>query len=114
MPAGHSNQESSGPSVMGSWNAWLSEKTRCCSSLWKKPGQPKQFLFKTVGREAAVMVPWREVDKGLELTLTTLHICPALLPGSNQHVFTELKSLQEASKSASPELEFSALTKIAV
>lgn len=37
-------------------------------------GQPKQFPFRTVGREAVAMVPWRVVDKGLELTLTTLPI----------------------------------------
>lgn len=58
---------------MGSWNAWLSAKTSCCSNLWRKPGQPKQFLFRTVGGEAVAMGPRREVDKGLELTPTTLH-----------------------------------------
>jgi hypothetical protein len=40
--------------VMGSRNAWLSAKTRCCSNLWRKPGQPEPFCFRTVGRETVI------------------------------------------------------------
>lgn len=77
---------------MGSWNARLSAKTRCCSNLWSKPVQPKQFLFRTIGREAAAVVPWREVDKARRINPNHSSYLPfSSLPGSNQRVLTELK-----------------------
>lgn len=89
-------------------------KTRCCSSLWRKPGQPKQFLCRTAGREAVALVPWRQEDKELELTLTTLPICLSLPFLEATSMCAELKHLQEALKAASPELEFPTVAKISV
>ena len=60
------------------------------------------------------LVPWREEDKELELTLTSLHICLSLPFLEATSTCAELKHLQEALKAASPELEFPTVTKIAV
>lgn len=54
-------------------------------------------------------MPWREVDKELALTLTTLHICLSLPSLGTTSMCIELDSLQEALKSDGPELEFPAL-----
>lgn len=99
---------------MGSRNAWLSLKTRCCSNLWRKPGQPKPSLFKAVGKEAVAVGPWREVDKELELTLITLPNCFSLPFLEATRMCAEFKHPQEALEADSPELEFAAVTKIAV
>lgn len=58
------------------------------------------------------LVPWREVDKELELTLTTLHICLSLPFQEATSMYAELKHLPDALK-VSPELELPTVPKIA-
>lgn len=55
------------------------------------------------------MVPWREVNKELELTLTALYMSLSIPCLEATSLYIELKYVQEALRPASPDLEFPAL-----